>query len=126
MTFVVRLGEALVTEDARFVGLTRPAHPDNVVFAERVLTDPSGDGLAERQQVLDGLWAAVVGLAGHDRRKELCQVGRLQKRRLVLFPPVQLFEASEQQVVAARRGDDGHHIVVIVVVVDFRWSVVIR
>ena len=50
---VVRLREARVAQHARFVRLAGPAHPDDVVLAERVLADPPRDhppGQLERPQ----------------------------------------------------------------------------
>jgi hypothetical protein len=66
VTFVIGMGETLVTQHARFVRLASPTNPDDIVPAKGVLTHATRYRFSQFLECLQGFFARFQGRPRHD------------------------------------------------------------
>mmetsp|Transcript_23495 Transcript_23495/g.35070 ORF Transcript_23495/g.35070 Transcript_23495/m.35070 type:complete len:286 (-) Transcript_23495:195-1052(-) len=72
MPLVIRMRIASMTKDTSFVRLARPANPDNIIPAERVLTNATRDGMTKRHNcVMCRCCGGIMRWPGRIARQEI-------------------------------------------------------
>jgi hypothetical protein len=98
---MIRLTETIVTQNTRFIRLTRPTHPHNIILAKGMLTDPAGDCFPEGLESHQGVFGGAVGFGGKDSRQEAGAVGAFHQRGFFLFQTRERVECFLEGLAAA-------------------------
>jgi hypothetical protein len=126
VTFMIRLGKTVVTENASFVGLTGPADPDDIVFPKRMLTDLARKTGTCRLQGRQRRRAVRVRILQNHARESIRQRGPRYQGFFAFVVPFESFEGSEECVMTAHGSDQGYGRSVLFVGVPIRTIRIIQ